>query len=213
MVDVIGWGAAMIVGLAWFLSWRHLTEQRDEAEEARRCVQAQVGELQESLEEVRSAARRRVRGAEDDARHAVRDLAGALLPVEDALARAAEAEGDLEATREGVRLVQRQMESALAKGGLTPVAPLVGDPFDPRTQSCVAEAPGEESGDLVVESVERRGWQLHERLLRPAEVIVARKLPRGEEAPPSFTQGAEGDDVSEEETRESPQPEEVIEQG
>ena len=195
MLEMLGWIVAVTVGIAAFMICRQIIGQREDAEEARDCALSQLTEAQETLVEVQATAARRLRVARDDAKHAVKTLAMALLPVEDALERAAKAECDLVDYRKGVLLVQRQLESALVGGGLTPVLPQEGDSFDPRTQSCVAEIPGDTEGELVITSLERCGWRLHERLLRHAEVVVTR---RGEalalisEGPDVDTPEAEG---------------------
>ncbi len=197
MVEAMGWGVAVLVGIAWIFAHRRAAVRRVEVEEAWGSAQRQLRVVEAEAAELRAAASRRIRAAEDEARHAVRDLAGALLPVEDALFRAAKAEGDLASYREGVGLVHRQFEAALSSGGLEAILPSEGAFFDPRSQSCVAEEPGDEAGDLVVARVERRGWRLHDRLLRPAEVIVTRHDPtplaqEGGEDPGELIEGVDG---------------------
>jgi molecular chaperone GrpE len=75
--------------------------------------------------------------------------------------------------REGLRLVLEQMEAILARHGARRVG-RPGDPFDPRLHDAVAVREDENvSGPTVVEVV-RAGFTIGERVLRPAQVVVAR---------------------------------------
>jgi molecular chaperone GrpE len=73
----------------------------------------------------------------------------------------------------GMDMVRRQFADLLAGQGVTPVAVAAGDEFDPTTQ----EALTQEASDAIepgrVVRVMRRGFRLHERLLRPATVVVS----------------------------------------
>jgi molecular chaperone GrpE len=56
---------------------------------------------------------------------------------------------------------------------MTPVAPEVGDTFDPQLHQAMFEAPvpGTKAGDII--QVMAEGFMLHDRLLRPAQVGVS----------------------------------------
>ncbi|OGO23487.1 MAG: nucleotide exchange factor GrpE [Chloroflexi bacterium RBG_16_50_9] len=69
---------------------------------------------------------------------------------------------------EGVRLVYRKFKSALEAQGATSIKAL-GEPFDPNFHEAVRQSKGREG--LVVEELEK-GYMLHDRLLRPARVVV-----------------------------------------
>lgn len=118
--------------------------------------------------------RRKNQEIADRSRYASEDAARALLPVLDNLRRAVEhipaADGaDLE---NGLRLVVREFESALAALGVTPID-AVGAPFDPAVHEALS---GEEADGVSVDTVSdelQRGYRLHDRVLRPALVRVA----------------------------------------
>jgi molecular chaperone GrpE len=91
-----------------------------------------------------------------------------LLPVLDDLDRARD-HGDLTGP---FAAVADQLTAALAKFGLTPFgAP--GDPFDPTRHEAVAHRTSAEVTEPSCVAIMRRGYQLGERLLRPALVEVA----------------------------------------
>ncbi len=171
-MEWFGWAAAAVVAVVGWLLRQQVATQRDEAERAHRQARAQIDDLNNELVDTRASATRQIRSARDDARHAVKNMAVALLPVEQSLTLAAEAQGDVESVRQGVHLVQKQLHGAMASCGVTPFEPALGEAFDPHTQECVATVG---QGDVVqVSGVERRGWRLHERLLAPARVYVER---------------------------------------
>jgi len=102
------------------------------------------------------------------------DAARALLPALDNLRRAVDhaPEGTDSAFVEGVRMVVRQFEEALASLGVTPIA-AVGAPFDPALHEAVAGVESAEvEHDTVVDELQR-GYRLHDRVIRPSVVRVA----------------------------------------
>ncbi|WP_329105446.1 nucleotide exchange factor GrpE [Micromonospora sp. NBC_01699] len=92
----------------------------------------------------------------------------ALLPVLDDLDRARE-HGDLVGP---FGTVAEQLNTALTRFGLTPFGEK-GDPFDPTRHEAVAHRTSAEVTEPTCVEVMRRGYQLGERLLRPALVAVA----------------------------------------
>ncbi|OIP07765.1 MAG: nucleotide exchange factor GrpE [Rhodocyclales bacterium CG17_big_fil_post_rev_8_21_14_2_50_68_7] len=106
-------------------------------------------------------------------RFAIETFAKALLPVKDSLeaslASAADSPGSL---REGVELTLRQLGAAFAGAGLAEFDPK-GEKFDPHRHQAIGmiEAEGEPNR---VASVLQKGYCLHERVLRPALVMVSK---------------------------------------
>ncbi|MDH6465459.1 molecular chaperone GrpE [Micromonospora sp. A200] len=92
----------------------------------------------------------------------------ALLPILDDLDRARE-HGDLVGP---FGTVAEQLTTALGKFGLTPFGEQ-GDPFDPTRHEAVAHQTSADVDEPTCVQVMRRGYQLGERLLRPALVAVA----------------------------------------
>lgn len=110
-------------------------------------------------------------------RFALEPLLRELLPVLDNLERAlalAPSTSSSDKWTEGVRLTHKQFLDVLGKFGVTRIAAL-GKPFDPAVHQAVAQrvAPGAEP-DTVVDELQP-GYTLHERVLRPAMVVVAQR--------------------------------------
>lgn len=105
-------------------------------------------------------------------------LARDLLPVYDNLHRALQTSEEKDkdvsaALLEGVELTMRELLNVFKKHGIEPVAPEVGDKFDPQNHQAMFEAPvpGTKAGDII--QVMAVGFMLHDRLLRPAQVGVS----------------------------------------
>ncbi|MBR9761997.1 MAG: nucleotide exchange factor GrpE [Rhodobacteraceae bacterium] len=100
-----------------------------------------------------------------------------MLPVYDNLKRAVEAMGEKTEENaplfEGIELTMRELLNTFRKHGIEPIAPEVGDKFDPNVHEAMFEAPvpGTRAGEIIQVSAE--GFMLHDRLLRPAQVGVS----------------------------------------
>ncbi|HEY8496354.1 MAG TPA: nucleotide exchange factor GrpE [Limnochordales bacterium] len=98
-----------------------------------------------------------------------------VLPVMDGLDQALAAAGEEAASPlgQGVRLIRQQLADVLARHGLVPIE-AVGQPFDPNTMEAVAEAePGDGAPAGYVVEEYRRGYRLHNKVVRPSLVKVA----------------------------------------
>ena len=69
---------------------------------------------------------------------------------------------------EGIRLIQRKLRANLEAQGLSQMEAL-GEPFDPNFHEAVRQDRGREG--IVVEELQR-GYKLHDRVIRPAKVVV-----------------------------------------
>jgi molecular chaperone GrpE len=113
----------------------------------------------------------------DLVRSANADLIGKLLPVVDNFHRVLESvpEAADDAWVKGVKLTLQQLEELLAAQGVQPIE-AVGQPFDPSLHEAIGhEESSEHPEDTVVTEV-RRGYRLHDRVVRPALVRVARPV-------------------------------------
>lgn len=127
--------------------------------------------------DLENTRRRLERDAASSLKYAAEKLLAELLAVADSLElglKAAEnADAATQAMAEGMNLTYRQLMSVLEKNGVKQIDP-VGSPFNPDFHQAMSMA---ESADVPanhVLSVMQKGYSLHERLLRPAMVIVAR---------------------------------------
>jgi molecular chaperone GrpE len=122
-------------------------------------------------------ARKRAR-ADVEAAHkfAVERMAEGLLPVMDSLeATLAAAEGAPQALRDGVEITLKQLKAAFQKASLAEIAPTAGERFDPNKHQAMAAVESAAEPNTVVELM-LKGYRLHDRILRPALVTVAKAL-------------------------------------
>jgi molecular chaperone GrpE len=106
---------------------------------------------------------------------ALERFAGTLLPVLDSLEAALAVENaSVEALRSGVELTLKQLKGALERASIMEVAPQKGERFDPHRHQAMAAVEADAEPNTVV-TVMQKGYLLHERVLRPALVTVARQ--------------------------------------
>jgi molecular chaperone GrpE len=97
-----------------------------------------------------------------------------ILPVVDNLERALSVapEGDGDPFVEGVRLVYRELEGALARAGIETIEPK-GDTFDPNVHEALSMHPQEGAESGTVLDVVEKGYRTADTVIRPARVVVA----------------------------------------
>jgi molecular chaperone GrpE len=161
-----------------------------------KSLETLLAEAQARLEEQKNAWLRAVADAENARKRAqaevqaahkfgVERMAESLLPVMDSLEAAlAAAEGAPQGLRDGVEITLKQLKAAFQKSGLAEIAPAIGERFDPHRHQAMAavESPAEPNSIVAVMV---KGYALHERVVRPALVTVAKALENKEKAPTS----------------------------
>ena len=152
-------------------------------------AQAEVARLKDqllrTLAESENMRRRAEREREDSEKYAIAKFAREVLSVADNLHRALEnipanARGSdelLNTLAVGVEATERELAAVFERQGIRRVNPL-DEKFDPHLHQAIAEVPGSGKPAGTVVQVMRAGYVLHDRLLRPAMVAVA----RGDEA-------------------------------
>ena len=159
----------------------------EEDEAAAGQVGGRVEELASKLEEannryLRLAAdfdnfKKRARQEQlDTMRHAAATVVERLLPVLDDADRALShaPEGVDESWLKGVQLTFQQLGDVLASVGVERIS-AVGSPFDPKLHEAIgSEETSEQPEDTVVVEL-RPGYRMHDRVLRPSLVKVARR--------------------------------------
>ncbi len=142
-----------------------------------------------ALADLENTRRRFAREREDVRKYGVEGLLKDLLPVVDNLERALDASRDREdPLAKGVEMVLRQFLSKVQVFGAEPFSAL-GEPFDPQLHEAMSELVTTAYEPGVVAQVFQRGWKLHDRLVRPAMVLIAR-APEG--AAPASAESSEG---------------------
>jgi molecular chaperone GrpE len=107
-------------------------------------------------------------------RYAHGALAADLLPALDNLDRAtaaAKQAGETGPLVQGVAMVREQVLDVLRRHGVERIA-AEGQPFDPHLHQAVMQRPADVSPNTVVEVLEQ-GFTIHDRVLRPARVVVS----------------------------------------
>jgi len=113
-------------------------------------------------------------------------LLGRLLPVLDDFRRAFAAVPDAiaeDAWLDGIKLVERKVQTILETENVQEIAVETGDPFDPNYHEAVLYqvVPGFDEGQIV--AVVETGYMLGDRVLRPSMVVIAKGVEASEPAP------------------------------
>jgi molecular chaperone GrpE len=119
--------------------------------------------------------KRNQREREQDRRYMYGTIALDLLPVLDNLERATEAArqaGETGPLVQGVAMVQSQLLDMLKRHGITPIEAR-GQPFDPNRHQAVMQQPSADQPPNTVLQVLEKGFMIHDRVLRPARVVVS----------------------------------------
>ena len=167
-------------------------------------LQAQIADKEKELAELRDRylrslaesenARKRIRQQSDETVRVQREnLLRELLPVVDNLERAVDAArdgGNGKPIVEGVEMVLRSLLDFLKAHGVTQLTS-VGEPFDPQRHEAVDQIESNQHPPNTVVNEFHRGYQIGDRLLRPARVAVA----KGARESDSGGNGVDDDDV------------------
>jgi molecular chaperone GrpE len=131
-----------------------------------------LDDLKRLAAEFENYKKRTAREQASMSRRAAERLVKELLPIVDDLERALEAAEEHEEAKleEGVRLVHRQLASALEREGLAEIE--TGGKFDPHVHEALLSQPSEAAEGSVIE-VLQKGYRLGDRVLRPARVVIA----------------------------------------
>ena len=145
--------------------------------EAEQQVAAMRDQSLRAAAEADNVRKRLERDAETSKKYGAERLLGDLLAVCDSLElglKAAQApDASAKSIGDGLALTHKQLGTFLEKHGVKAVDP-AGQPFNPELHEAVSAVPSAEVAPNHVISVMQKGYRLHERLLRPAMVVVAR---------------------------------------
>jgi molecular chaperone GrpE len=143
--------------------------------EAQAKLELQREQMLRALADTENVRKRLQSEAANAQKYALERFAGELLPVVDSLEAALKSE-DVS----GIEVILRQLKGALDKANIREINPAPGERFDPhRQQAMAAVEAGSEPNSVV--AVMQKGYALHDRVLRPALVTVAK--PAVEKAP------------------------------
>ncbi len=153
-------------------------------------LEAEIAKLKNDVlyakAETENTRRRLEQQAEDRGKYAVSNIAKDVLSVADNLRRALDSvpaaarEGNesLAALTTGVEMTERELLATFERYGIKPVA-AQGERFDPNLHQAMMEMEDSSQIEGTVVLVMQAGYTLHDRLLRPALVGVAKGGPKG----------------------------------
>jgi molecular chaperone GrpE len=151
-------------------------ETRDEEMDRLRVTAAEADKrVLMAQAEAENFRKRMRRDFEDQLKFAAVPLVIDILQVRDNLLRALEAAGtgsDSAGLSEGVAMVVKQLDDTLAKYEVREI-PAAGELFDPNFHEAISQMPSEDVESGLVAVVAQTGFQMHERVIRPAQVVVS----------------------------------------
>ena len=140
-------------------------------------LEDKIADLEEALlrsrAELDNAFKRNISDVEKAHKYGVERLLNELLPVVDNLEHALNnfSKNSTNEDREGVELTLKSFESALDKFGIRPIYP-TNEHFDPVKHEAVMTSKDPDKENNEIENIFQRGWELHDRVVRPARVSV-----------------------------------------
>lgn len=160
------------------------TAERDETE----ALRSQLKSAEKERDDFRTLAQRTQadfenyqkrlqRDRQEERRFAHAGLARDLLPALDNLERAtaaAKQAGETGPLVQGVAMVQSQLLDVFKRHGIIPIEAL-GRPFDPNLHQAVMQQAAPEQPPNTVLQVLEQGYMIHDRVLRPASVVVSKQ--------------------------------------
>jgi molecular chaperone GrpE len=127
--------------------------------------------------EMENLRKRLARDAEKSRKFALERIMKDLLQVRDSMERGlgmADESATVESLREGQELTLKMLAKVLQDHDLEAIDPM-GQPFDPEWHEAMTVLPSDEVEENTVLEVLQKGYRLHDRLIRPAMVVVSRK--------------------------------------
>jgi molecular chaperone GrpE len=166
-------------------------EMAVESQETEISPEIRIAELESRLAEAFATAERlkedwlRAKAESDNTRRRAQEdvskahkfstesFAGELLAVKDSLDAALSVENtSVESFKQGVELTARQLEAVFEKFAIVMLDP-AGKKFDPHRHQAISQVESAQDPNTVV-TVLQKGYTLHDRVLRPALVTVAK---------------------------------------
>lgn len=145
--------------------------QQDPAEQAKAEIEDMRLRMAADMDNFR---KRLTREHQEQIRYAAERVLSDLLPALDNLDLALQYGSTHEACKDmmqGIELTRKQLLDAVAKSGLMTLGE-VGEEFDPAKHEAIGVEANPQVGQGAVSKVLQRGYKLHDRLLRPAKVMV-----------------------------------------
>jgi molecular chaperone GrpE len=153
---------------------------RKDLEEARKEINQSLNQAQRAQADLLNYRRRADEDRISQQQYSNSRLLIKLLPVVDELNLAVN-HVDENASKhpwaEGVKLIQRKIASLLESEGVSKIE-TIGAPFDPSEHEAVGTEESTKYPPGHIVEVVRNGYRLHDRVIQPAQVVVARQAPQ-----------------------------------
>jgi molecular chaperone GrpE len=156
-----------------------LEEQRAILEEKDRLLVEYEDLLKRKQAEFENFRKRVQKESEDYKKYAISEIVLDIITVIDNFERAlsaAESSKDFTALHEGIIMIEKQLRDLLERKYEVKMIETVGREFDPSLHDAIMMEESEEYGeDMVVEDFQK-GYIMHDRVIRPAKVKVAKAV-------------------------------------
>jgi len=156
-------------------------EELQQAENALSAAEQEVARHRDAMlrmqAEMDNTRKRLVRDAEKSRRFALERIMKDLLQVLDTMERGLQAgkeSATVESLLEGQELTLKMLTKVLNDHSLELIDP-AGEPFNPEFHEAVTMVPSPDHEEGTVMEVLQKGYKLHDRLVRPAMVVVSNK--------------------------------------
>jgi molecular chaperone GrpE len=150
----------------------------DETEQLRREATEAQNRYLRSQAELENTRKRLRREMDEERRYAELPLLADLLPVMDNVTRAIEAaekNADAATLLAGFKMLAQQLTGVLERHHCKPIK-AAGEPFDPNVHQAIMQQPSDEHPENTVINVGQTGYLLHDRVVRPAQVVVSKRV-------------------------------------
>ncbi|HEX4590167.1 MAG TPA: nucleotide exchange factor GrpE [Gemmataceae bacterium] len=152
-----------------------LTDAQERLAASERQLEDTVALLKQTQADFENYQKRAAREWDSERKYAASPLARDLLPALDNLQRAMDAAkqvGESGPLVQGVAATQAQIIQILGRHGITPIE-AQDQPFDPNKHEAVMQKPSADHPPGTVVQVLQSGFMIHDRVLRPASVVVS----------------------------------------
>ena len=162
-----------------------VAELQAQFEQAQQKAEDNWNQYLQARAEIDNIRKRAERDLQNAHKFALDKFVAELLPVKDSLEMGLAAineSADVAKLREGTELTLKMLAGVVAKFGVSEVNPQ-GEKFNPELHEAMAMQPSSDAEPNTVLQVIQKGYRLHERLVRPAMVIVAQAAPKPADKP------------------------------
>ena len=119
--------------------------------------------------------KRMTRDVEHARKYALEKFATEMLAVKDSMELGLQAlsDTDNDVVRDGMTLTLKMLSDSLTKFGIMEINP-IDEKFNPQWHEAMAMQPSEKLENGMILHIHQKGYQLNDRLLRPARVVVVK---------------------------------------